>query len=65
MLSKEKLARLNFLARKKKTGELTEAEAAEQQVLRKEYLANFKDSFRRQLDNIEIVDPEDIEKGEH
>jgi uncharacterized protein YnzC (UPF0291/DUF896 family) len=65
MLSKEKLARLNFLARKKKTDGLTPEETAEQQVLRQEYLANFKDSFRRQLDNIEIVDPEDTEEGVH
>ncbi|MBN2795359.1 MAG: DUF896 domain-containing protein [Clostridia bacterium] len=65
MLSKEKLARLNFLARKKKSEGLTEDETAEQQVLRQEYLANFKDSFRRQLDNIEIVDPEDTEEGVH
>lgn len=65
MLTKEKLARLNFLARKKKSEGLSEAETAEQQELRQEYLANFKDSFRRQLDNIEIVDPEDMKKGEH
>lgn len=63
MLSKEKLDRLNLLARKKKTEGLSEEESSEQQVLRKEYLKNFKDSFRRQLDNIEIVDPEDDEKG--
>lgn len=63
MLSKDKLDRLNFLARKKKSEGLNEEETAEQQVLRKEYLKNFKDSFRRQLDNIEIVDPEDEKKG--
>jgi len=65
MLSKEKLERLNFLARKKKSEGLSSEEASEQQVLRQEYLKNFKDSFRRQLDNIEIVDPEDAKKGEH
>ena len=64
MLSKEKLDRINVLANKKKSESLTEAETTEQQVLRAEYLKNFKDSFRRQLDNIEIVDPEDIKKGE-
>lgn len=65
MLSKEKLSRINFLANKKKTDGLTDAETVEQAALRKEYLANFKDSFKRQLDNIEIVDPEDVKKGEH
>jgi uncharacterized protein YnzC (UPF0291/DUF896 family) len=65
MLSKEKLDRLNFLARKKKAEGLNEEETAEQQELRQEYLKNFKDSFRRQLDNIEIVDPEEEEEGVH
>lgn len=65
MLSREQLDRINFLANKKKVESLTTAEAEEQQVLRKEYLANFRKSFKNQLDNIEIVDPEDIEKGEN
>jgi uncharacterized protein YnzC (UPF0291/DUF896 family) len=65
MLSKEKLDRINFLANKKKTEGLTEAEKAEQQELRQEYLKNFRKSFRNQLDNIEIVDPEDTKEGVH
>ncbi|MBI9012334.1 MAG: DUF896 domain-containing protein [Clostridiales bacterium] len=65
MLSKEKLDRINVLANKKKNEGLTDAEKIEQQELRAEYLKNFKESFKRQLDNIEIVDPEDTEKGEH
>jgi uncharacterized protein YnzC (UPF0291/DUF896 family) len=65
MLSKEKLDRINVLANKKKNESLTDAEKIEQQELRAEYLKNFKESFKRQLDNIEIVDPEDTEKGEH
>ena len=56
MLSKEKLDRLNFLARKAKNGELTDEEKIEQQSLRQEYLKNFRKSFRQQLDSIEIVD---------
>jgi len=64
MLSKEKLDRINVLANKKKNNSLTDAEKIEQQELRAEYLKNFKESFKRQLDNIEIVDPEDTEKGE-
>lgn len=65
MLSKEKLERINFLANKKKTEGLTEAEQVEQQALRQEYLKNFRKSFRNQLDNIEIVDPEDTKEGVH
>lgn len=65
MLSKEKLDRINFLANKKKTEGLTEAEQVEQHELRQEYLKNFRKSFRNQLDNIEIVDPEDTKEGVH
>ncbi len=56
MLSKEKLDRLNFLARKAKDKGLSEQEKKEQQELRQEYLKNFRESFRKQLDSIEIVD---------
>jgi len=65
MLSKEKLDRINFLANKKKTEGLSDAETNEQKELRQEYLKNFRKSFRNQLDNIEIVDPEDTQEGEH
>ena len=37
-MTKEKIARINELAHKSKNGGLTEAEKAEQQVLRQEYL---------------------------
>ncbi|QEK11925.1 DUF896 domain-containing protein [Crassaminicella thermophila] len=56
MLSKEKLDRINFLARKSKKEGLNEAEKIEQKNLRQEYLKKFKESFRKQLENIEIVD---------
>lgn len=54
MLTPEKLNRINELARKQKQGTLTEKEIIEQQQLRKEYLANFRTSFRKRLENIEI-----------
>lgn len=63
MLSREELDRINFLANKKKNEGLSVDEAEEQGVLRKKYLANFRKSFKNQLDNIEIVDPEDDKKG--
>ncbi len=56
MLPKEKIDRINALARKKKSVGLTEDELAEQAALRAEYLEKFRESFRAQLDCIEIVD---------
>jgi len=56
MISKEKIERINYLAKKSKLEGLNEAERKEQQMLRKEYLASFRKNFKKQLDNIEIVD---------
>ena len=56
IVSKEKLARINELARKAKHTPLSPAERAEQSALRAEYLKNFRESFRAQLDAIELVD---------
>ncbi len=58
-MTKEKIARINELARKSRTAEgLTEAEKAEQAVLRQEYRDSVKASLEGQLKNIEIVDKE-------
>lgn len=59
MVSKDKIERINFLARKAKTEGLTEKEKAEQKKLRQEYLANFRNNFRTQLDNIKFVDDDE------
>jgi uncharacterized protein YnzC (UPF0291/DUF896 family) len=56
MLEKEKMVRINALARKAKQVGLSIAEKEEQHQLRQEYLAKFRQSFRNQLENIEIVD---------
>lgn len=56
MIGKEKLDRINELARKKKTEGLTEAEAAEQAELRKEYITAFRATVRGQLENIKFVE---------
>ncbi|HWL23885.1 MAG TPA: DUF896 domain-containing protein [Ureibacillus sp.] len=58
MLSKEKIARINELSKKKKQGTLTEAEAKEQSVLRREYLDSFRDSFRGTIENVQVFDAE-------
>lgn len=58
MLSKEKIARINELSKKKKQGTLTEAEAKEQSALRKEYLDTFRNSFRDTITNVQVFDAE-------
>ena len=56
MFEQSKIDRINELARKSKTCELSHEEKLEQEKLRKEYLINFREKFRKQLDDIEIVD---------
>ena len=53
-MTPEKISRINALAHKSKAEGLTEAEKAEQQTLRQEYLADVKANFRSQLNHIEI-----------
>ena len=62
MVSKEKMDRINELARKSKIDGLTAEEKAEQQGLRSEYLENFRNSFKGQLDMIKFVDEKDSAK---
>ncbi len=57
-MTPEKISRINALARKSKAEGLTEAEKAERQALRQEYLADVKANFRSQLNNIEIKEPD-------
>ena len=57
-MTNEKIARINELARKSKTTGLTEAEKAEQQALRQEYVADGKASLRAQLNNTSIQEPD-------
>ncbi|WP_456271439.1 DUF896 domain-containing protein [Bacillus sp. AK031] len=58
MLSKEKMARINKLAKKAKGEGLTAAEAKEQTKLRKEYLETFRQSMRSTIENTRMFDPE-------
>lgn len=58
-MEQKKLDRINELARKSRTEQgLTEAEKAEQAILRREYIDSFKKSLRAQLDNTDIVHPD-------
>ena len=58
-VSKEQLDRINELAHKKKSVGLTEEELAEQKVLYKIFLDDFRARFKQQLECIEIVEPDD------
>ena len=57
-MDKEKIARINELARKKKAGGLTEAETAEQAALRHEYLAEYRENMKAMLDSL-VIQEED------
>ena len=50
-MEKEKVARINELARKSKETPLTPEELAEQKALREEYIAGFRANLRGILDN--------------
>lgn len=58
MLSKEKIDRINELARKAKEIELTSEEKIEQKQLREEYLKNIRKSFTNQFKTMTVIDPE-------
>lgn len=53
-MDKKEIDRINELARKKKTVGLTESEEKEQQLLRRRYIDEFKQSLRATLDRVYI-----------
>ncbi len=55
-MNKEKIKRINFLARKSKEQGLTDEEKEEQKLLRDEYRAEFRQSLTSQLDNTYYFD---------
>ena len=54
-MTQEKIQRINELYRKSQAEGLSEAEKKEQDLLRKEYIANVKKNLRNQLNNIDMV----------
>ena len=57
-MNKEKIQRINELAKCSKERPLTAEEAAEQKALRDEYIAEFRAQFRSTLENTVIQDPD-------
>ena len=55
MFDQKKLDRINSLEKKNKEEGLTKEELAEREVLRKEYLENFRAHFRSRLENVKVV----------
>lgn len=63
MITQEKIARINALAKKAKTPEgLTAEELAERDALRREYLDAVKQNLTAQLDNTYIQYPDGTRK---
>ena len=57
-MNKEKIQRINELAKLSKERALTNEEAVEQKALRDEYIAEFRAQFRSTLENTVIQDPD-------
>lgn len=55
-MKKEKIDRINELARKKEGTGLTESEKQEQAQLRKEYVEAYRESLRSSLHSMKFVD---------
>lgn len=58
MIQDHEVARINELARKKKTVGLTPEEAEEQHALRRKYIEAVKTSLRSHLEHIRPADPD-------
>ena len=55
-MEQSKIDRINELARKSRTAELSEEEKDEQKALREEYVNSFRNNLRSTLDTLVIVD---------
>ena len=61
-MEKEKIDRINALAKKQKAEGLTEEDKIEQKALREEYIAGFRKNLRSILDNTYIQTPDGEKK---
>ena len=57
-MEKEKIDRINELARKRKAEGLTEMELFEHDALRKEYIAGFRANMQALLENVQVKEPD-------
>lgn len=57
-MTQEKIDRINELYRKSQAEGLTEEEKKEQDILRKEFVANVRGNLRSQLNAIDMVNPD-------
>ncbi len=57
-MDKKLIEEINSLARKKREQGLNKEETERQKVLYKEYLAQFRSQFDKQLDNIDVKTPD-------
>ncbi len=55
---KEKIDRINELARKRKETGLTAEETAEQDALRREYISGFRNNLQELLDSVVVQKPD-------
>lgn len=61
-MEKEKIDRINFLAKKSRTEGLSESEKSEQQTLRDEYRAYMRNGYMAQLNRVYITEPDSSAK---
>lgn len=57
-MDKEKIARINYLAKKSRESGLTDSEKIEQTMLRNEYRASVVGNLKSQLDKVELREPD-------
>ena len=57
-MEREKIDRINFLARKSRAEGLSDEEKAEQQALRDEYRAMMRSNFEAQMDSVYFKMPD-------
>lgn len=57
-MKQEQINRINELYRKSKAEGLTEAEKTEQDLLRRQFVADVKNNLTAQLNNIDIENPD-------
>ncbi len=58
MISKEKIARINFLYKKFQNNTITKLEEVERQLLRSEYITSVSKNLKSQLNTVKIKTPD-------